>query len=67
LKITPGAVIEETPAARRQRERLERLEAAERALQKDEVVNTLLTEFDGRLDDVQPLEPAVQINQETRR
>lgn len=67
LKITPGEVVEETPAVRRQRERSERLEAAERALNKDEVVNTLLTEFDGRLDDIQPLQPAVQANQETRR
>jgi DNA polymerase-3 subunit gamma/tau len=68
LEVTVGEVLEETPAARKARLRRERLAAAELALTKDATVHTLLTEFDGRLDDVQPVEsgasPAGRVKQE---
>jgi DNA polymerase-3 subunit gamma/tau len=67
LQIHPGEISEETPALRKVRERKERLAAAEKALSRDSVVNTLLTEFDGRLDDIQPIDTDSQANQETRR
>ena len=68
LEVVVGEVQEETPAARKARLREERLAAAELALTKDVTVHTLLTEFDGRLDDIQPVEssvsPAGRVNQE---
>jgi DNA polymerase-3 subunit gamma/tau len=67
LQIHPGEISEETPALRKVRERKERLAAAEQALSKDSVVNSLLTEFDGRLDDIQPLDTDSHANQETRQ
>jgi len=56
LQITPAEVTQETPAARKARLQAEQLAAAEQALKTDATVSTLLSEFDGRLDDVQPLE-----------
>ena len=52
--VTAGTVIEETPAVRKQRLAQERLDLAESALRKDENVQSLMSEFDGRLDAVQP-------------
>ena len=52
--VTTGRVFEETPAVRRQRLMQERLDLAESALRKDKNVQTLMSEFDGRLDAVQP-------------
>ena len=52
--VTTGTVIEETPAVRRQRLAQERLDLAESALREDKNVQTLMSEFDGRLDAVQP-------------
>ena len=57
LLIEPGAIDVETPADRRARLQAERQEDAQRMLETDEQVRTLLTEFGGRLDEVQPLEP----------
>jgi hypothetical protein len=71
LTITPGSVSRETPAARKERLRQESLAAAEQALKTDATVSSLLSEFDGRLDDVLPLEKNVAAdvrhNQETGR
>ena len=53
--VSTGTVIEETPAARKQRLAQERLDVAESALRKDENVQSLMNEFDGRLDAVEPL------------
>ena len=52
--VTTGTVVEETPAVRKQRLAQERLDLAESALRKDENVRSLMSEFDGRLDAVQP-------------
>ena len=52
--VTAGTVIEETPAVRKQRLAQERLDLAESALRKDENVQSLMSEFDGRLDAIQP-------------
>ncbi|HBP15586.1 MAG TPA: hypothetical protein DD457_10290, partial [Gammaproteobacteria bacterium] len=52
--VTAGTVIEETPAVRKQRLAQERLDLAESALRKDENVQSLMSEFGGRLDAVQP-------------
>ena len=52
--VTTGTVTEETPAVRRQRLAQERLDLAESALREDKNVQTLMSEFDGRLDAVQP-------------
>jgi len=60
VSIAPGAIEIETPADRRARIVKERQQAAETLLESDETVRTLLTEFDGRLEEVQPLEPAAQ-------
>jgi DNA polymerase-3 subunit gamma/tau len=60
LEIQPGEVDEETPAARRARLQTERQRDAEELLATDESVQTLLDAFDGRLDDVQPVDGAKQ-------
>ncbi|MED5554766.1 MAG: DNA polymerase III subunit gamma/tau C-terminal domain-containing protein, partial [Pseudomonadota bacterium] len=52
--VTTGTVVEETPAARKQRLAQERLDLAESALRQDENVRSIMNEFDGRLDAVQP-------------
>ncbi|HEY5646753.1 MAG TPA: DNA polymerase III subunit gamma/tau [Pseudomonadales bacterium] len=56
LLIEPGEVDVETPADRRARLARERQQAAESLLEADETVRTLLDEFGGRLDEVQPVE-----------
>jgi DNA polymerase-3 subunit gamma/tau len=56
LTIEPGVVEQETPAARRQRLADERQQDAQRLLESDRTVQSLLSEFDGRLDEVQPLD-----------
>jgi DNA polymerase-3 subunit gamma/tau len=56
LTITPGTVSAETPAARRQRLADERQRAAEALLVSDDRVKDLLDEFDGSIDEVQPLD-----------
>jgi len=58
VSIEPGAIEIETPADRRARMTKERQQAAENLLESDETVRTLLSEFDGRLEEVHPLEPA---------
>ncbi len=57
LRIEPGPIDVETPADRRARLQAERQEDAQQMLETDEQVRTLLSEFGGRLDEVQPLEP----------
>jgi len=56
LRIETGEVTEETPAARRARIAEERQRDARTLLEGDETVQSLLSEFDGRLDDVAPLD-----------
>jgi DNA polymerase-3 subunit gamma/tau len=56
LLIEPGSIDVETPADRRARLLAERQEDAQQMLETDEQVQTLLSEFGGRLDEVQPLE-----------
>jgi len=56
VEIVPGDVTTETPAARRERIHQERLAEARQVLNEDATVQSLLSEFDGRLDDVQPLD-----------
>ena len=56
LKVEVGAVTTETPAARLARERLERQRAAEESLATDHTVQQLLSEFDGRIEGVSPIE-----------
>ena len=56
LTITPGTVSAETPAARRQRLADERQREAEALLVSDDRVKDLLDEFDGSIDEVQPLD-----------
>jgi DNA polymerase-3 subunit gamma/tau len=56
VEINPGDVTTETPAARRERIHQERLAEARQVLSEDATVQSLLSEFDGRLDDVQPLD-----------
>ena len=56
LSIEPGEVADETPAARRVRIAEQRQQEAEHLLQADAGVQSLLSEFDGRIDDVQAVD-----------
>jgi DNA polymerase-3 subunit gamma/tau len=56
VRVEVGRVVGETPAARLARERLERQQAAEALLQSDRTVQQLLSEFDGRIEGVSPVE-----------
>ena len=56
LKITLARLDRETPAARRQRERQERQQAAEQAARKDAVVRQLIDTFGGEIRQVTMLE-----------
>lgn len=56
LAIEPAELSEETPAQRRQREVELRQKDAQRLLEQDSTVQSLLHEFGGRLEDVRPLE-----------
>jgi DNA polymerase-3 subunit gamma/tau len=56
LVVEVGAVATETPAARLARERIERQRAAEETLATDDTVQQLLSEFDGRIEGVTPIE-----------
>jgi DNA polymerase-3 subunit gamma/tau len=67
LVIEPGEPDVETPAARRARITAERQRAAESLLESDETVQSLLAEFGGRLDEVQPLEATGRAADDKRR
>jgi len=54
LSITTGKTPVETPAARREREALERQAQAEHAIAADDKVQPLLAEFGGRVDEIRP-------------
>ena len=56
LTIEPGEVTEETPADRRARISAERQRDAEALMGADENVQSLVSAFDGRIDEIQPLE-----------
>ena len=56
LVLETGVVDDETPALRRARIAAERQRDARALLETDETVRSLLAEFDGRLDDVRPVE-----------
>ncbi len=56
LSIIAGKVEEETPAQVRERLAAERQRDAEIVLQKDATVQSLLEEFGGRIDGVQPID-----------
>jgi DNA polymerase-3 subunit gamma/tau len=55
LTIDTGTLEEETPAQHRDRIAAERQRDAQNMLEADITVQSLLSEFDGRLDDVQPV------------
>ena len=55
VRIETGSLAAESPAKHRQRLQAERQAAARRQLEQDQVVQSLLTEFDGRLVDVRHL------------
>jgi DNA polymerase-3 subunit gamma/tau len=56
VQIAPGAVHAETPAQRWSRQQAERQQGAEQMLETDQTVQSLLSEFGGKLDGVTPLE-----------
>jgi len=56
VRVEVGPVAGETPAARLARERLERQQAAEALLQSDRTVQQLLSEFDGHIEGVTPVD-----------
>jgi len=56
VQFEVGAVSRETPAQRFARLRAERQQAAEQTLATDRTVQTLLSEFDGRIDGVSPID-----------
>jgi DNA polymerase-3 subunit gamma/tau len=56
LQIEVAATVAETPAARLERERATRQRAAEETLATDHTVQRLLSEFDGRIEGVSPIE-----------
>ena len=56
--IEPGEIEVETPADRRARLMAERQADAEQMLERSDQVKSLLSEFGGRLDEVQPLDAA---------
>jgi len=56
VEVEVGPVAGETPARRLQRLRRERQQAAEQTLATDSHVQTLLSEFGGRIDGVSPIE-----------
>ena len=55
VRIETGALAAESPAKHRERLRAEQQAAARQQLEQDDVVQSLLTEFDGRLEDVRHL------------
>ncbi|MCZ6618783.1 MAG: DNA polymerase III subunit gamma/tau [Gammaproteobacteria bacterium] len=57
LEIHPEILDVETPAARRDRLQAKRQEDAERTMKSDATVQSLVAEFDGRLDAVKPMDP----------
>ncbi|MFW6094674.1 MAG: DNA polymerase III subunit gamma/tau [Pseudomonadota bacterium] len=56
VEVEVGPISGETPAQRFERERTDRQQAAERSLATDSTVKSLLSEFDGRIDGVRPIE-----------
>ncbi len=54
LTLSVGTLPTESPAQRRVREALERQARAESVIQQDTVVSGLLSEFDGRIDEIRP-------------
>ncbi|NBC22226.1 MAG: DNA polymerase III subunit gamma/tau [Gammaproteobacteria bacterium] len=56
VHVEVGAVAQETPAQRFARLRAERQQAAEQSLATDRTVQTLLSEFGGRIDGVSPID-----------
>ena len=56
LEIEAGSCTAETPAQRTARIAAERQHQAEQTLKRDGVVQSLLSEFDGTLGDVRPME-----------
>jgi len=56
LQVEVGEVARETPAQRFARQRTERQQAAEEALATDSTVKSLISEFGGRIDGVNPIE-----------
>jgi len=56
LQVEVAATVAETPAARFERERQARQRAAEETLATDDTVRRLLSEFDGRIEGVSPIE-----------
>lgn len=63
LEIKPQILSVETPAGRRDRLQTERQAAAERTMESDATVQSLMAEFDGKLDAVRPVDPARQEQQ----
>ena len=57
LEIIPEVLNIETPAARRDRLQAERQAEAELTMESDATVQLLVTEFDGKLDAVRPVDP----------
>ncbi|MDD9961988.1 MAG: DNA polymerase III subunit gamma/tau [Gammaproteobacteria bacterium] len=55
VRIETGALAAESPAKHRERLRAEQQAAARRQLEQDQVVQSLITEFDGRLENVRHL------------
>ena len=55
LQIAPGVAQVETPAARFSRQQAERQQQAEKMLESDPVVKSLLSDFGGKLDGVAPV------------
>ena len=55
VRIETGALDAESPAKQRERLKAERQAAARRQLEQDQVVQSLITEFDGRLENVRHL------------
>ncbi|MCZ6644457.1 MAG: DNA polymerase III subunit gamma/tau [Gammaproteobacteria bacterium] len=58
LEIKPEILNVETPAARRDRLQAERQAEAEITMESDTTVQLLVSEFDGKLDAVRPIDPA---------
>ena len=55
MRIETGPLAAESPAKHRERLRAEQQAAARQQLEQDQVVQSLITEFDGRLVDARHL------------
>ena len=63
LKIVVSEVNQETPARRRDRQQAELQRKAQMILESDQTVQSLLSEFDGRLDAVKPIDNGPSIEE----